>query len=315
MPWATGSGSATAVLIGTSAREDPAAGVFSRKGVDGRASGNLTGTVADIANMYRICVTKLGVAVQKMFNDTDPLTTSRENVLTAIRKALNSGKDHVLIYYSGHGRSGDGAWCFETNECGTEFITPSDMHNLIQEAHHANGFKKHVVIVSDSCHSGCWVHAECFREQSSGRNPFVIIQAACGPDEYSVDTESGGLFTKQWANYCRKGTDIPDITGDGLVRNRNLLTGILVNAYAEASYASFRATDLFSTPSFTPMSNSGLMTQVLYRPNKRSHIRAEWWYPFCPLPGTCVIRMGGGYVPAVCSWGDFGSVHALNPVA
>uniref|UniRef100_A0A7S0FAL4 Peptidase C14 caspase domain-containing protein n=1 Tax=Pyrodinium bahamense TaxID=73915 RepID=A0A7S0FAL4_9DINO len=194
---------ATSVLIASSAADGSAGqqGISRRIGGGGAAqppntkAGNLSGTISDVALMYRFLTQKLGVPVQKMFADVDTASTNRALVMTAIRAAFDKGCDDVLLYYSGHGKQGDGAWCFEApGSVGiNEFVTPQEVLGAWRGRASKRAGQK-LIIISDSCHSGWWVEAAVAEGQQTGE--LIIVQAACGVSEQSEDTPDGGVFTK-----------------------------------------------------------------------------------------------------------------------
>merc|ERR1711920_529881 len=109
--------------------------------------------------MYTFLTVDRDIKLQKMFNDVDSAATNKALVLEAITKAFNMSYDDVLLYYSGHGRQKDGAWCFEapgSDGSQDEYVTPLDIVEAWQ-ARNAKHADQKLIIVSDSCHSGWWV--------------------------------------------------------------------------------------------------------------------------------------------------------------
>lgn len=228
-------GDTTAVIIGTSARSDPARGITARSRRDGKADGNLSGVLVDCGLVHGWCTGRMGIHVGPgaYIATTDSRRVTRALVMEEIDKALRSRRYHkVLLYYSGHGQQGTGAWCFEE---GTT-ITPHDIISLWQAAklegkrrvpiwgrkyfkssvkckagrvrNYVKGysfedvhFRKDLFIITDSCYAGKWVDAVKKFSESLGSEavPGVIaVQASSQSHEPSEDTPQGGSFTKQF---------------------------------------------------------------------------------------------------------------------
>ena len=86
---------------------------------------------------------------------------SKEELLKAITeectKAVNLNTTTLTLYYSGHGRKGDGAWK-TTKEGSLEMHFDAEeiyieLHEILN-AIIASGYKNNLEITSDSCYSG-----------------------------------------------------------------------------------------------------------------------------------------------------------------
>lgn len=133
----------------------------------------------------------------QVFADVQPGRTTKAAVMNAITDAFNKGTDTVILYYSGHGRRDDGAWCFETaTEGDFEFINYDDVRQLWEQAPGRRPLAQ-LLIISDSCYSGCWV------EEAKARGYGIYVQAACGAHEQSADTKDGGIFTNHFLGTTR----------------------------------------------------------------------------------------------------------------
>ena len=94
----------------------------------------------------------------------------------------------AIIWYSGHGEDGTGNWCFKDG-----IITFQDIFNLYQK--HFLG--KVLVIVSDCCFAGSWVH-ECAKildqmgipacgHQAKNESILLKVYTSCQPDQKAAD--------------------------------------------------------------------------------------------------------------------------------
>eukprot|EP01062_Namystynia_karyoxenos_P059231 TRINITY_DN5067_c0_g1_i2.p1 TRINITY_DN5067_c0_g1~~TRINITY_DN5067_c0_g1_i2.p1 ORF type:complete len:376 (+),score=78.76 TRINITY_DN5067_c0_g1_i2:75-1130(+) len=102
--------------------------------------------------------------------------------------AVRATRDHItkcrgsaVLYYSGHGRKGDGAWCYGPAG-GPDVITWQDVWRWISEAR-AERRCSNVVVVVDACFAGHWLALA-----SLGN---VEVLAACGASQLSWGTDMG----------------------------------------------------------------------------------------------------------------------------
>lgn len=140
---------------------------------------------------------------------------------TARYSSIMSEEDKLYITYSGHGaslkdRSGDEAdgkdeaWCFYDG-----LLLDDDVNKILMTV------PGKVIVISDSCHSGTITRglkslsltsdskrikqipkdvadkAKQFKlgSNTKPRNPNIVTLSACQDNQYSYDTDSGGLFT------------------------------------------------------------------------------------------------------------------------
>lgn len=171
-----------AVLIGCSAVADATRGIVPRTKADDSTKGNLLGTVADVANMYSVCMNAWDCDVLANFSSVKPRDTNRTAVMDAIEEAFRT-RSYVVLYYSGHGRAGDGAWCFENEDGEVEYITPREIAEL------KSRYGTCVCVISDSCFSGHWAEEN------------FAAQCACRKNEMSLDGKHGGVFTTRFAKF------------------------------------------------------------------------------------------------------------------
>eukprot|EP01084_Bolivina_argentea_P274500 467908_1 len=201
---------AAAVLVASSVPSSGSdiKGVSSRKffGVS-RSNNNLSGTCIDVCNVLQYFNKSGAIKTIKAFNDPDPTTTTKINVLKAIKKLFNQYHRKVfVIYYSGHGYSDGGKWCFH----GDQFISLNDILSLFDTRIKSNIHTQQLIIIADSCYSGKWVQIL----KQLKRND-IAMQAACKPTESSADSIKGGVFTiaflKNSLNYKKKMSSIVSV--------------------------------------------------------------------------------------------------------
>ena len=84
-----------------------------------------------------------------------------------------------MIYYSGHGRDGSGAWIFSINQPTLNFedvtLTITEILDIVNDI----GFDDVIEITSDSCYSGALCHeAKAWWEKHPNRNIKVLFVKA-----------------------------------------------------------------------------------------------------------------------------------------
>jgi len=202
----------TALLIAGNATEKAASGhvsrnVLDRRSVSGRkyagkferARGDLNGTVLDVKNMqdyyYR---DQLSCTVYKAFTKDGTLLKKTE-VMNSLKKVFNLGKQLVDVYYSGHGVTYEGDWCFEDSGGNViEYITFEEIVELWRKRLNGGNNQK-LYLICDCCFSGAWAI-------KSTNNLFsIIVYAACRENQYAFENENGGLFTRDFINQKKSG--------------------------------------------------------------------------------------------------------------
>jgi hypothetical protein len=182
-----------AVLIASCTAASPSQGVIAREKADDRAKGNLLGTVADVAAMYKY-LTDTKRNVDKMFNDV--LDVSADDVMNRIKLLFDRGLHSCLLYYSGHGKENEGDWCFQNASGEPEFITLKAI--LATWNSRAQRFaEQQLIIVADCCYSGRWVEQ---LKELAVMSPIVRVsmQASCGAHQICKESLEGGVFTIRW---------------------------------------------------------------------------------------------------------------------
>jgi len=181
---------ATAVIIGSSARTDPAKGIIGRSAYcgDDTKAGNLSGVLADCGNVHGWLTGRKGVHVgaTAFLASPDPTVVSKARVVEEIQKAVASHYSAIVIYYSGHGEPLEGSWCFDNGET----LSPKEVLDLIP-------LTKPCVIISDSCFSGKWVTYARDHARSTRRKQ-LYVQSSSSYDKVSYDSPEGGVFTQSW---------------------------------------------------------------------------------------------------------------------
>ena len=98
-----------------------------------------------------------------------------------------------VVYYSGHGQKGTGAWLVTEDEalCFQELLELSRLY--------AVPFGKLIVVIADSCYSGAWceLHKQAFnRDNDRLAASNLIVFAAAQPLMEAGELDDGGDFTK-----------------------------------------------------------------------------------------------------------------------
>lgn len=166
-------------------------------------SGNLISTIMDISLVRKLFLSK-GIKIHAMKMASKETKNTRSDVMSSLESLFDSNYQNCFIFYSGHGGSKSGRWCFEkysvdkTDDVEYEWISLSDIMAL-WNARFIKNSKQQLIIISDSCFSGKWIE-EAIKSKLTG----VIIQTSCRPCEVAHDTIDGGLFTKKWVKGIHK---------------------------------------------------------------------------------------------------------------
>lgn len=187
--------------------------------------------------MMQACLSKLGISVSSAFiAERDP--TLAELQLAWLRAFRDSF--FTLIYYSGHGREGDGAWWLQDSN---EFVTPVALLEFWKN-HKRQNCK--LLIVSDSCFSGHWAdRARQFED--------VAVIAAATASEKAFDTASGGAFTSSLANAWSMMAEAQHSSAMAYAVSRFAgLPGSTSGVKSLLRLGSFMSKDQSSTTSWTP---------------------------------------------------------------
>lgn len=183
--------SASAVIIASSARDNPGSNFVPRRGEadNPTRAGNLRGVLKDAGAMHAF-LSSNGVHFGhgSFLAGVDPRLATKSTVLRECRLALQSRYQNQIFTYSGHGEMDTGAWCFDDGST----LTPRELFELI-----AQYPTKTVIIITDSCFGGKWV--DFFNQ--IGR-PNIFVQASCQSDDTAWDSENGGYFTQAFVHFA-----------------------------------------------------------------------------------------------------------------
>jgi hypothetical protein len=117
----------------------------------------------------------------------------------------NSGK--LIVYYSGHGREMDGAWCIQNGESSTEYISPRDFFKGTESGWERMalfipfligsrkfGLKSSdTIVITDSCFAGHWL-GEFAADDKRLQN--ISIYASSESNQTSWCGDKGSVFTQ-----------------------------------------------------------------------------------------------------------------------
>lgn len=113
----------------------------------------------------------------KLFEKINPSVNPRKKKsVELIIKFFSSDANHYIINYYGHGNKNNGNWCFAKGE-------EIDVLELLKLWKNSNGFKnkRHLIILSDTCHSGYWINK--LEELEKNQNKIItdsMISIQCG---------------------------------------------------------------------------------------------------------------------------------------
>jgi len=154
-------------------------------------SGNfLDGVLLDLRNMQQ-ALKKAKLQMDNTLSDLKMTKKSAENHLKEFFELCTNQGLVPIVYYTGHGETGTGNWCFSDGTINIEEIQGLLPFGCL-----------YPLLISDTCFSGHWANY-CFR------NPGKMDCLAAVP-EFSValDTaDGGGDFTKWMTGGCRPRTE------------------------------------------------------------------------------------------------------------
>ena len=128
----------------------------------------LAGMTLDLRNMENAVGTKLFNTVKDLYLKKDAALRH----ITDLFEECKQKKDHPMLYYTGHGETGTGNWCFQDGTISIQEIfdkVPADYC--------------YPMIFSDACYSGHWANF-CLEKDIPG---FHCL-AACPEDKTAFDT-------------------------------------------------------------------------------------------------------------------------------
>ena len=138
--------------------------------------------------------------------------TTKHTVLSSIRRYCffirrrQNAKKCAYIYYTGHGGTNNGNWCFKDG-----YISLNEILAII-----AHEFRiKRVVLYCDCCYAANWVMD--IAKQDTRFFEYVKISASGWPGTSAYDTKDGGLFTLH--KFGKKNNNVKWIMYDTLFEN------------------------------------------------------------------------------------------------
>mmetsp|Transcript_52081 Transcript_52081/g.83019 ORF Transcript_52081/g.83019 Transcript_52081/m.83019 type:complete len:230 (-) Transcript_52081:12-701(-) len=166
-----------------------------------RDQGNyLVGITADIKNMEEWVNNDSDSCLQNVVRDMKQL--KRATVLARIRECAHECEvedgEMISIYYTGHGETNTGNWCFEDG-----VVT---LHEVIDAVTSSYPGRPSINLCCDCCFSGNW----CIQLSTMKVTTNVEISAASWPGQVAYDTKDGGMFTLDLTEK-KDGADMPDL--------------------------------------------------------------------------------------------------------
>ena len=169
-------------LLLSGASDPPKQIEISRRRDRGERNGNfLAGMTQDLGNMER---TILAVN-HELSNSVRDLRLTKDAALkhiTDLFEECRPGGTHPMLYYSGHGETATGNWCFSDGKISIQEIFDKVPGDCI-----------YPMIFSDACYSGHWANF-CLRKSK----PYFSCLAACPEYSTALDT---GMFHKSTYMY------------------------------------------------------------------------------------------------------------------
>ena len=155
------------------------------KSSEEKAANYLAGVQHDIDTMTEFFGEGQDVSKLFCYNHVD--AQGKQWLLKKLRDAFAAPDVRAFfLYYAGHGCKSDGAWYL-----GDGTLAPNELFQLWQESFSGKSGDSVLIIISDSCFSGCWVEAAKQSQLSS-----VAVQSATDHNNPSYDDpKTGGVFT------------------------------------------------------------------------------------------------------------------------
>eukprot|EP01084_Bolivina_argentea_P131523 232135_1 len=134
--------------------------------------------------------------IERLIEHTLDLKNNIREYVSENHKEKNDIKKSKLchIYYTGHGASNTGNWCFNDGDVKLVDIVNIALSKMNQTHHRLD-----VYLILDCCFSGKWneqlemIHSGIQKRNNKLR---FFISAACGANETAFDTKYGGKFTR-----------------------------------------------------------------------------------------------------------------------
>ena len=125
----------------------------------------------------------------KLYNTLENMRSLEcDDVIREIKKFAQFAHDNdcksINVYYTGHGESHTGNWCFSDGTMA--------MKQVLNTIKSTDWEKRNIHLWLDACYSGNWV-VDLHRYQN--KHWTIQVFAASYPGKVAHDTEKGGLFT------------------------------------------------------------------------------------------------------------------------
>lgn len=177
--------------------------------------GNLAGTRQDVLTFKATAETAFSGtfrALATMLKEGHCLP--KREVVTALRDLFSStGARWAQVYYSGHGTSSEGAWCFENSSGEVVDYLGFDEFLGLWRSRSSSG-PKNLSLIVDCCHSGAWVDAA--ERKWTASDGSLTLRAACRANEVAFETRRGGKFSLWLSNQWLRGASSSQVVSLGV---------------------------------------------------------------------------------------------------
>lgn len=168
-----------------------------------RQDGGLDGGISDLYHVNSFLTKKRGVSVYETytFSQGDQIER-RPELLVQLREFFSSARRGFVIHFSGHGNQ-NGDWELTKGAV----LTFEDIFQAFAERcsdtlpSEALRSAQKLLIVADCCYSGKWVRRlqELRQQQDAPQDATQVwVQAGCSAEQFSMEKDTGGLFTQLW---------------------------------------------------------------------------------------------------------------------
>ena len=173
-----------------------------------RDSGSYLGGIrCDMSNMEEEVQKKSDYLYGELFDILRGMNSLKKStVLERIRKCAERPTSVIYIYYTGHGQTDTGNWCFADG-----VVTLKEVIGAVRSSQ-----KKHlrIYVIADCCYSGNW--ASDLKEYE-GKETGIDIWAASRPGKVAWDSKEGGYFTL-YTTHKKKKSAMPKLKrSDGYI--------------------------------------------------------------------------------------------------
>ena len=145
----------------------------------------LQGVQSDITNLKNAITPKKNIRkciFESPYSKKESvLSFIKDNVEFSVQKFLNKKKGRIVLYYTGHGRKKDGAWCFEDG-----YVTPLEIRDIFSGFYNLDP-----CVICDSCYSGKFC-----KTLKSMEGFYGATMSSSNEVNVSTDSEEGGIFSR-----------------------------------------------------------------------------------------------------------------------